>query len=423
MNYNVHQQPPNMPNSHYIEHLLQKTPTLWTPCPLELTHDRVSEIQDLKLKEMDKNGGSNQLSAPMRRTGGDLLKKGKVRSELSYSTSNTLNFPKKFYDQCGGINLASAPRKLRSAMKKRRQESERNEIGGYDMQSEECKKRLKAEVEKHEDSTESVITKEEEEAAEALFELAQTFTDTDLKVTAKAEPSLMPGESMHPEPSIKAECADDSNVKKSRKICPVHIYICRFIKDMQTIENKELGIEEESKQVARVDAIPQKVMEYADKMSYNVENTHKWLFQAPQQQHATSTLHLTNPQNHYSVGFDGNLSTATTQQDVFSTQQQYYSDQFTPTACNQYWQNQRRETMAAPSGSSIKLFGSQYAQRPLLHALGPKLTLNTEQQQCISMSLMATNKGKMPFSDHPHGYNDKGSLFFVDSGPTLKLSL
>nr|GEW51669.1 hypothetical protein [Tanacetum cinerariifolium] len=372
---------------------------------------------------------------------GELLKKEKVRSELSYSTSNTLNFPKKqFYDQCGGINLASAPRKLRSAMKKRRQESERNEIGGYDMQSEECKKRLKAEVEKHEDSTESVITKEEEEAAEALFELAQTFTDTDLKGTAKAEPSLMPGESMHPKPSIKAECADDSNVKKSRKICPVHIYICRFIKDMQTTENKELGIEEESKQVARVDAIPQKVLEYADKMSYNVENAHKWLFQAPQQQHATSTLHLTNPQNHYSVGFDGNLSTATTQQElqylnsvgyrhsqwstnIFSRQQQYYSNQFTPTPCSQYWQNQRRETMASPSGSSIKLFGSQYAQRPLLHALGPKLTLSTEQQQCMSMSLRATNKGKMPFSDHPRGYNDKGSLFFVDSGPTLKLSL
>lgn len=311
---------------------------------------------------MDKNGGSIQFSAPMRRTGGDLLKKEKVRrlslvgQELSYSTSNTLNFPKKFYDHCGGINLASAPRKLRSAMKKRRQESERNEIGGYDMRSEECKKRHKAAVEKHEDSTESVITKEEEEAAEALFELAQTFTDTDLKGTAKAEPSLMPGESMHPEPSIKAECADDNNAKKSRKICPVHIYICRFIKDMQTTENKELGIEEESKQVARVEAIydtnPQKVMEYADKMSYNVEKAHKWLFQAPQQHHATSTSHLTNPQNHYSVGFDGNLSTATTQQElqylntvgyrhsqwstnIFSRQQQYYSNQFTPSACNQ----------------------------------------------------------------------------------------
>ncbi|PWA35787.1 hypothetical protein CTI12_AA608210 [Artemisia annua] len=423
---------------------------------------------------MDKNDGS---IAPMRRAGGDLLKKEKVGrlslvgQELSYTTSNTLNFPKKFYDHCGEINLASAPRKLRSdkkyrllkcsyyeeitkfslyiiastAMRERAKESERNEIGGYDMPSEDAKRDSKKQwLEKHEDSTESVITKEEEEAAEALFELAQTFTDTDLKGTAKAEPPLTPGESMHPEPSTKAECADDSNVKKSRKICPVHIYICRFIKDMQTTENKELGIKEEPKQVARVGAIyntnPQKVMEYADKISYNVENAHKWLFQEPQQQHATSTLHLTNPQNHYSVGFDGHLSSTTTQQElqylnsvgyhhsqwstnIFSRQQQYYSNQFTPTACNQYWQNQKRETMGAPSGSSIKLFGSQYAQRPLLHALGPKLTLNTEQQQCISMSLMATNKGKMPFSDHPYGCNDKGSLFFVDSGPTLKLSL
>ncbi|GJU26532.1 hypothetical protein Tco_1165153, partial [Tanacetum coccineum] len=40
-----------------------------------------------------------------------------------------------------------------------------------DMQSEKCKKRLKVAVEKHEDSTEFVITKAKEEAAEALFEL------------------------------------------------------------------------------------------------------------------------------------------------------------------------------------------------------------------------------------------------------------
>ncbi|GJQ95256.1 hypothetical protein Tco_0006395 [Tanacetum coccineum] len=59
-------------------------------------------------------------------------------------------------------------------------EFERNVIGRCDMQSEECKKRLKLAV------VESAIAKEEEEVAEALFELAETFAYTDRKGTAKA---------------------------------------------------------------------------------------------------------------------------------------------------------------------------------------------------------------------------------------------
>nr|GEW32682.1 hypothetical protein [Tanacetum cinerariifolium] len=42
---------------------------------------------------------------------------------------------------------------------------------------------------------------------------------------------------------IKAECPDDINVKKPRKIYHVHIYMCRLIKGLQPGESKELDLE------------------------------------------------------------------------------------------------------------------------------------------------------------------------------------
>ncbi|XP_023765812.1 uncharacterized protein LOC111914269 [Lactuca sativa] len=65
-------------------------------------------------------------------------------------------------------------------------------------------------------------TKDEEEVAEALFALAQTFNKTS---------ELQPVENLHVEPPPKeADIITTHGINNSRKRCWVHVYICHFIK-------------------------------------------------------------------------------------------------------------------------------------------------------------------------------------------------
>ncbi|KAI7726435.1 hypothetical protein M8C21_026189 [Ambrosia artemisiifolia] len=197
-------------------------------------------------------GGSFQFSTPMRRTGGNRdalldrsLKKERLRrlscvgetdelshSMVNHSASKRTKLPKKFSNVFDTM-YASTPRKLRSALEKRRLESRklcaptsldsRNETDGYDWRLKDCPKKPETAVD--------LITKDEEEAAQALFALAQTFTDTCLNKTLEVEPS-----SMHMVVTNEAEDTDVKNV--SHKRCLIHVYICHFIKVVQTAESE-----------------------------------------------------------------------------------------------------------------------------------------------------------------------------------------
>lgn len=99
------------------------------------------------------------------------------------------------------------------------------------------------------------MTKEEEDAAQALFALAQTLTHTDANITSEVEPSslqLMRDESIRIEPSNADQDTKANNGKSSQKRGPVHIYICRVIRDIQTSEIEGLGLDDGSKLGAHV---------------------------------------------------------------------------------------------------------------------------------------------------------------------------
>ncbi|KAI3730360.1 hypothetical protein L1987_61530 [Smallanthus sonchifolius] len=180
-------------------------------------------------------GGSSQFSTTRPQT--DELS----HSMVTNSASKRLNLPKKLSNHSDTINYASTPRKLRSALEKRRHESKktsahtspdsRKEMDEFEWRLKDCTKKHKTAVDEYNDLKQSLITKDEEEAAQALFALAQTFTDTCLNKTSEVEPS-----SMHTVPPNEAEDTDGKNV--SQKRCLVHVYICRFIKVLQTTESE-----------------------------------------------------------------------------------------------------------------------------------------------------------------------------------------
>lgn len=355
---------------------------------------------------MEKGGGSNLLiSTLMRRTGGDSdvfldksSKKEKLKrlsfvglfgemDQLSHpigtnSTSKRVKVLKKCSDHYGVINHVSAPRKLRSAMKKRE-----SEMGGL---SKDCTKKHKAVVEEFKDSKMSnVMTKDEEEVAEALFALAQTDLDKSPKVEIKPPPPLV--EEIIP-----------PNGKKSRNRCSVHVYICSFIKLLQT------KIDKESNQGIS-DTDPQKITNN-DYAQLDVDDRSKTTTTSQD----LTGLHPTNPT------FDS-LQQVVPCFDTMNHDHSQLSMQRLPsTGCYQNWQNQRHDRRKAP------VSGSKYTQGSLLQELGSGHASNTEQQkQCISMSLLASEKEKMQLNDCPLGYDDddeKGGLLFVD-GPMLKLTL
>ncbi|KAI3816997.1 hypothetical protein L1987_10783 [Smallanthus sonchifolius] len=217
-----------------------------------------------KFHQKMQKGGSCQFSTPRPQTGGNhdaildkSVRKEKLRrlssvgifgetDELSHSmftnsASKRVNLPKKLSNLSDTIKYASTPRKLRSALEKRQHESQktsdhtspdsRKEMDGFEWQLKDCTKKHKTAVGEYNDLKQSLITKDEEEAAQALFALAQTFTDTCLNKTSEVEPS-----SMHTVPPNEAEDTDGKNV--SQKRCLVHVYICRFIKVLQTTESE-----------------------------------------------------------------------------------------------------------------------------------------------------------------------------------------
>ncbi|XP_076931145.1 uncharacterized protein LOC143596190 isoform X1 [Bidens hawaiensis] len=178
--------------------------------------------------------------------------------------------PKKFSKLSDTVKFASTPRKLRSALEKRHHGSQktgapatpdsRKEMDGSDWRLKDCKKKhktaavsnrknlptKKVAVNSHltfcdilqdgyNGSKKCLVTKDEEEAAQALFALAQTITDTCLNKATEVEPT-----SMETVPLNEAEVTDVKNV--SHKRCLIHVYICQFIKVVQESEGGHVNV-------------------------------------------------------------------------------------------------------------------------------------------------------------------------------------
>ncbi|KAJ0479143.1 hypothetical protein HanRHA438_Chr00c12g0848991 [Helianthus annuus] len=178
-------------------------------------------------------------------TGGNLddafLERSLKTERLRRLTSvGVLGQTKKFSNLSHTIKYASTPRKLRSALEKRQQESRktcapassytRKEMDGFEWRFKDCTKKHKTAMDEHKDSKLCLITKDEEEAAQALFALAQTFTETCMNKTSDVElSSIMVPPNQNEETDVK-------NVLQKR--CLVHVYICHFIKVVQTAESE-----------------------------------------------------------------------------------------------------------------------------------------------------------------------------------------
>ncbi|KAF5771539.1 putative MOB kinase activator family [Helianthus annuus] len=178
-------------------------------------------------------------------TGGNLddafLKRSlKTKRLRRLSSVGVLGETKKFSNLSHTIKYASTPRKLRSALEKRLHESRktfvptspdsRKERDRFEWRLKDCTKKHITAMDEHKDSKLCLITKDEEEAAQALFALAQTYTETCMNKTSDMEPSSIMV------PLNQTEETDVKNVLEKR--CLVHVYICHFIKVVQTAESE-----------------------------------------------------------------------------------------------------------------------------------------------------------------------------------------
>lgn len=131
---------------------------------------------------------------------------GEDEFRLRNSTSKRFKLPKKFYDDCNTVDHASVPRKLRSAIKKRTQESVsppfpesrklNHTANGVELLR---KDRVKKSKLKHPEESEGSpgqatirsISKDEEEVVETLYALAGMFSDTENthKIDSDGKPS------------------------------------------------------------------------------------------------------------------------------------------------------------------------------------------------------------------------------------------
>ncbi|CBI19860.3 unnamed protein product, partial [Vitis vinifera] len=153
-----------------------------------------------------------------------------LRSQApSPGSSKRFKLPKKFFDDCNGVDHSSVPRKLRSAMKKRSRESVspplpepkklNNGINGVDTPPKGGVKKSKLNL-KHGGSDWSQkqpisgpITKEEEEAVESLYALAGMFPDNDktdnkgelVGESSESKPLTLPEEGESPAPALVSE--------------------------------------------------------------------------------------------------------------------------------------------------------------------------------------------------------------------------
>ncbi|KAI4316931.1 hypothetical protein L6164_024858 [Bauhinia variegata] len=116
--------------------------------------------------------------------------------------SKRFKIPGKFFDACNGVDHASVPRKLRSAMKKRDRESifPDSEKVDHNMNGVETlgKDRIKK-SNKQRTSDWSIITKDEEEVVETLYALAGMFPDSGLNNETNLDGMSLPENSILPD--------------------------------------------------------------------------------------------------------------------------------------------------------------------------------------------------------------------------------
>ncbi|KAE8656445.1 Detected protein of unknown function [Hibiscus syriacus] len=146
-------------------------------------------------------------------------------SPVTNSATNIFKIPKKFIYDCNVVNHASVPRKLRSAMKKRSQESisppppeskkTNHTLSGVEVHRKDGLKKPKLKLKQGEldwsrkETVSGPITKDEEEVVETLYALAGMFPDSDSIDTNK-----MNGEPIEAKPSAPPETVIAIEVKK-----------------------------------------------------------------------------------------------------------------------------------------------------------------------------------------------------------------
>ncbi|CAK7346213.1 unnamed protein product [Dovyalis caffra] len=131
--------------------------------------------------------------------GGDVSDKEEVQaSTTTFSTTSTsskrFKLPRKFFGDCNGVDHASVPRKLRSAMKKRNRESisppfrdskKLNYANGVESPKRDGLKKSRLNVKQPDPDWSrkqgvcGPITKDEEEVVETLYSLAEMFVDNE----------------------------------------------------------------------------------------------------------------------------------------------------------------------------------------------------------------------------------------------------
>ncbi|KAK9023127.1 hypothetical protein V6N11_003356 [Hibiscus sabdariffa] len=146
-------------------------------------------------------------------------------SPITNSATNIFKIPKKFFYDCNVVNHASVPRKLRSAMKKRSQESvslplpdskkTNHTRGGVEVHRKDDLKKQKLNLKQGESDWSSKstvsgsITKDEEEVVETLYALAGMFPEGD-----SMDKNKMNGETIQVKPSAPPETVTATEVKK-----------------------------------------------------------------------------------------------------------------------------------------------------------------------------------------------------------------
>ncbi|KAK8551783.1 hypothetical protein V6N13_120216 [Hibiscus sabdariffa] len=154
-----------------------------------------------------------------------LLHSPHASSPITNSATNIFKIPKKFFYDCNVVNHASVPRKLRSAMKKRSQESislplpdskkTNHTRGGVEVHRKDDLKKQKLNLKQGESdwsnksTVSGSITKDEEEVVETLYALAGMFPDGD-----SMEKNKMNGETIEVKPSAPPETVTATEVRK-----------------------------------------------------------------------------------------------------------------------------------------------------------------------------------------------------------------
>lgn len=180
-------------------------------------------------------------------------------------SSKRFKIPKKFFDDCNGVDHASVPRKLRSAMKKRNRESIsqplpdskklNHKISGVESPIKNGVKKSKLSM-KHGGSDKSPrksvtgpITKDEEEVVETLYALAGMFPNNNANEKSKldsesmaAEPSAMPESKESPMPTLEDSAVTNDNLSS------IHLTIA-------DAANPSFNLERLPEETAKVDSL------------------------------------------------------------------------------------------------------------------------------------------------------------------------